>query len=148
MFRNIADFGKPEQIIATSVIPQEIMPSEPKGSWTGESSPVSTLETTNNPQAIAHADKQIHDIIKNIWGTKGGLFGIGSSDGMNVFNSFADKTVDDVMKLSTTGTNKEVQDLLNQAYKQTNIRSAPGEKIMDYLHRATALNIDAFMKNK
>lgn len=128
--------------LETDVIKQEIIPNNSHGVL------MENYETTNNPQAIALADKQVHDIIKDMWGKKGGWFGIGSTDGTKVFSGFSDKTVEEVMKMNATGTNKEVQYLLDQAYEQTRIKSVPGEKVMDYLRRATAVGIDRFMKNK
>ncbi len=126
----------------TNIMPQEILPSSSQGIL------MEGQETTNNPQAISLAKKQVHDIIESIWGKKGGWFGIGSSDGMEVFSNFSDKTVEEVMKMDATSTNKEVQDLLGQAYEQTRVKSAHGEKVMDYLNRATAVGIDRFLENK
>lgn len=126
----------------TNVIPQEILPDTSQGVLLGE------YETTVNPQAIAHAEKQVHDIIQNMWGKKGGWFGIGSTDGTEIFRGFSDKTVEEVMKMDATGKNLEAQYLLGQAYEQTHVKSAQGEKVVDYLHRATAVGIDRFMKNE
>ncbi len=142
VFKNIGDFNKPEQIIGAGVVQPEVLPGASQGVLGGG------YEISTNPQSIADAEKQVSGIIKNIWGKEGGWFGFGSSDGMNVFNSFADRTVDDVAGMDAAGTNKEVQDLLSRTYEQTHIKSAPGEKVMDYLQRATALNIDASLKNK
>lgn len=151
VFRNVEDFGKPEQVVPTSVVPQEILPALPKDVLMENYIPPMPSEITENPQALFLAEEQVHDIIKEVFGREGWFLGIGSSDGMETFKNFADKTVEEIMGINATemptGDAGKMQDLLNQAREQTHVKSVPGEKIADYLNRATAINIDRFMKN-
>lgn len=151
VFKNREDFGKTEQVVPPETVPQEILPEEQKDVLMENYIPPMASEITDNAQALVYAKERVREIIKEVFGTKGWFLGIGSSNGMEVFSVFADKTVEEVMsanaaEMPTEDTGK-IQDLLNQAREQTHVKSIPGEKVADYLERATAINIDRFMKN-
>lgn len=151
VFKNREDFGKTEQVAPPETVPQEILPEEPKDVLMENYVPPMASEITDNAQALVYAKERVRDIIKEVFGTKGWFLGIGSSNGMEVFSVFANKTVEEVMGANAdempTGDTGKIQDLLNQAREQTHVKSIPGEKVADYLERATAINIDRFMKN-
>lgn len=136
VFKNTADFNKPEQLIPTPSVEATSLPTE--------ASIISSenLEVSKNPQTIADADKQFHVIVKTVWGGKGGFLGFGKSDGMEVFKGYEHKTIQEILSSPATGENKQVQDLLQESAKQTGVKWSPKEQSGDYIRRAIGVAID------
>lgn len=126
-------------------IPQEILPkTEPANQEVPLKS--TPQEIIAKPNVLIQAEEQVREVIRQMWG-KSGVFGIGSSDGMDTFESFSNKTVEEVLKMSPNlWINKDAQYLIDEAHKQTNVAWTPNESFAEYLKRATATAIDRITK--
>lgn len=155
----------PEQKIEGGVVSEQIEPEDLLKAELGEREFEQTIYTSekstisqniqSHPEVPLLADMQLKGIVKEIFGSKGGFLGFGSSDGMKIFNSFADRSVDEITKINTntlawsevedTG---KMQDFLDQAREKTHVKAMPGEKVGEYLRRATTTAIinDKFPK--
>lgn len=146
----VSEQGEPEDLLKAELGEREFEQTI----YASEKSAISQ-SIQNHPEIPLLADIQLKGIVKEIFGSKGGFLGFGSSDGMKIFNSFADRSVDEITKLDARtlelneGANTgKMQDFLDQAREKTHVKAMPGEKVGDYLHRATTIAIinDKFPK--
>ena len=104
-------------------------------------------EIATHPEILTQANEQVRNIIKEVFGSKGGFLGFGADDGTKIFSIFADKTVDEITRMDVTSTEaptentEKLRDLLAQARAKTGVEVMPRETVGDYLHRATATAI-------
>ncbi|MBI5798479.1 MAG: hypothetical protein HZB10_00930 [Candidatus Yonathbacteria bacterium] len=106
-----------------------------------------SFENSASPEANVLAEKQVHNIVKETFGKEGGWFGIGATDGSEIFNKFAGKPVEEIMNMAPTNDDeKKIQYLISEAQKQTGI--SPTGKVREYLQNATATNIDKVLKTR
>ncbi|MFZ2831603.1 MAG: hypothetical protein WAZ40_00420 [Minisyncoccia bacterium] len=107
-------------------------------------------ETITNPQSIIFANEQLQTIIKDVFGKKGWFLGFGSTDGMETFSQFANKSVETVLNTETRnfpqGDTQKVQQLIFSAQEQSKVLPKGGETIETYLKRAASITIDKFLK--
>ncbi|MDO8604098.1 MAG: hypothetical protein Q7K40_01695 [bacterium] len=141
--------GDPPKIIENFSLENLSTPDAP--TLTENLASISPIFTPSDPQILIYAKEVTDNNIQSVFGKVGGFLGFGSSDGQEIFKNFADKPVDQFIGTKApsvlTVDEGKMKELIEKSVEQTHVKSMPGEKVVDYLNRSAAINIERFTKN-
>lgn len=109
------------------------------------------IDWPTDPQTIADGKKVTDLNIKSVFGKEGGWFGIGATDGQEIFKNFADNTVEDIISRKDKIPSVDMDKLINMlegARKQTGIPWDSKITVRDYLDFSAATDIENYKKGR
>lgn len=147
---------------------QDVLLSETETNTPAEPTIINSTPQENipkDPQVLAFADKQVHEHINSMFGTRGFL-GFGSETGMDSTHwkhpqvGFANKTVGEIMTAEPkalyedgskhfgtedASATEKMRDYLKTLFKETGLQPKPGAIVETYIKEAEAIKIGKMM---